>query len=722
MLRLSTPANHLRALMPPLLLVGGLVLMAVALGLALLSSQPPAPKPVTAPADEFSAARALALAARLLGDGAPHPVGTAAQAQVRDRIIQELSILGYRVETQTTFACRTEWATCGDVTNILSRLPGRTNGPAVLLTAHYDSVPAGPGAADDMAGVAVILEIARILRIEAPLPNPIIFLFSDGEEPALLGAEAFVAEHPWAAAVGVVVNLEARGNRGPSILFETTENSAWLIAAFAAQAPTPIASSVYDVLYEFLSANTDLDVYEEAGLAGINFAFTEEVTHYHTPLDNLANLDPRSVQHQGDNALAAVRVFGEQDLVNPPPGKSVYLDLWPGFVLQWPEPWTTGLAMSGLLVWLGVAIHLLWRRTLSWRSLLWGCLVLPVGLLAAGLLGLALSLGISYWRGAPAPWYAYPLPMRVALWTSALLCLVWVANTLSQRAGYWGVSLGVWLWWALFALLVAWGEPGLSALFLPPTLLAILTLAVVGLTPLRRVPQARLGATLIALFGGSWLWLPFALAAESGAGGELGLLVGVMVGLAAGALVPLVALSGEGGRLPHRWLVRAALVVLVAAATALPWSNRQYAVAPAKATGAPTPIIRQLADERTAGARVIQLQMFTPRDANQLSLYLPAMAGLQRIDVVGTPYTSAPVRSWDGYQAFHCFGPTCDGITLALHLAGDAAFTLFLVDKTFGLPADGAELRQARPPTAVPSGDGDVTLIADQITFAAARQ
>src|SRR5690606_17913127 len=122
-------------------------------------------------------------------------------------------------------------------------------GPAVLLTAHYDSVAAGPGAADDMAGVAAMLEIARILREEPPLAAPLIFLFSDGEEVGLLGAEAFTG-HPWAADVGVVINLEANGTRGQSLLFETTDDNAWLIDAFAAEAPRPVASSLFEALYD----------------------------------------------------------------------------------------------------------------------------------------------------------------------------------------------------------------------------------------------------------------------------------------------------------------------------------------------------------------------------------------------------------------------------------------------------------------------------------------
>jgi hypothetical protein len=236
-------ADAERELAPPLALLSGLAVMAGTLLLTLLAAQPPAPLPVEAPASAFSAARAMAALERLLGDSAAHPIGSQSTAQVAARIGDELAAMGYAVETQTTFTCRAAWAICGTLTNVLSRLPGTSDGSAVLLTAHYDSVPAGSGAADDMAGVATILEVARILGAEPPPRNPVIFLLSDGEEIALLGAEAFVAEHPWADEVGAVVNLEANGTRGPSVLFETAGDYTWLIDAFAEAPPRPVASS-----------------------------------------------------------------------------------------------------------------------------------------------------------------------------------------------------------------------------------------------------------------------------------------------------------------------------------------------------------------------------------------------------------------------------------------------------------------------------------------------
>ena len=48
--------------------------------------------------------------------------------------------------------------------NVVARLEGTEQGPAVLLAAHYDSVAAGPGASDDGTGAATVLEIARALK------------------------------------------------------------------------------------------------------------------------------------------------------------------------------------------------------------------------------------------------------------------------------------------------------------------------------------------------------------------------------------------------------------------------------------------------------------------------------------------------------------------------------------------------------------------------------
>jgi Zn-dependent M28 family amino/carboxypeptidase len=96
----------------------------------------------------------------------------------------------------------------------------------VLLVAHYDGVGAGPAASDDGAGSAALLETMRALRArKQPLAHDIMVLFTDGEEAGLLGAAAFVREHPWAKDVAVILNFEARGTSGRSFMFEPARES-----------------------------------------------------------------------------------------------------------------------------------------------------------------------------------------------------------------------------------------------------------------------------------------------------------------------------------------------------------------------------------------------------------------------------------------------------------------------------------------------------------------
>src|SRR5207253_129548 len=128
------------------------------------------------------------------------------------------------------------------------------------------------------------------LKNSPPLERDVILLIDDGEEAGLFGAEAFVHEHPWAKDVGLVVNLDARGNRGSSVMFETSEGNGWLIAEFARAVPHPLAASLSMDVYRLLPNDTNMTVFKRAGMAGLNFAFVGGLSAYHTPSDTPANL------------------------------------------------------------------------------------------------------------------------------------------------------------------------------------------------------------------------------------------------------------------------------------------------------------------------------------------------------------------------------------------------------------------------------------------------
>jgi len=96
----------------------------------------------------------------------------------------------------------------GNAGNVFARFAGTGRGPAVLLSAHMDTVSPGRGVrpvrdgqrirsdgstilgADDKSGLAIILEVLRTLR-ERHIPHPPIeVVFTVCEEPGLMGAKA----------------------------------------------------------------------------------------------------------------------------------------------------------------------------------------------------------------------------------------------------------------------------------------------------------------------------------------------------------------------------------------------------------------------------------------------------------------------------------------------------------------------------------------------------
>ena len=204
----------------PILLLA-MVLLAI-LGALALTPRLSAPPPLRtgAAAGSFDAARAKARLGVLLGDQRPHPADSAANDAVRERLVAALGGIGLRPLVRDQFACnelyKQRGVSCARVRNVIA-LIGPPTGKAVLLNAHYDSTPYGPGAADDGIGVATLLEVAALLK-DRPLGRPVMLLFNEGEELGLVGARAFLAD-PLSRNVDTLVNLEARGVTGPANMF-----------------------------------------------------------------------------------------------------------------------------------------------------------------------------------------------------------------------------------------------------------------------------------------------------------------------------------------------------------------------------------------------------------------------------------------------------------------------------------------------------------------------
>jgi hypothetical protein len=315
--------------MPPatprsaLLVLAALLLVLAA---ALHSLATPAAQPATAATADFSAARAMDHLRHIAA--APHPIGTAAHAQVLAYLQQQVTALGYQSEVQSGLAFwRGDRNIAGQVSNLVLRIPGTRTGKALLLSAHYDSAPFSPGAADNGAGVASVLETLRALKTGAPLQNDLVVVFTDGEEAGLLGAELFAHGHRWARDIGMVLNFDFRGNRGPFWMFQTSPGNGALIDGWATALDRPLGNALMAELYKVMPNDTDFTVYQASGMAGLNFAAIEGHAAYHTPLDNVDRIDPGSIQHEGASMLAATRHFGNTPLAGLRAHDRIYFNL-----------------------------------------------------------------------------------------------------------------------------------------------------------------------------------------------------------------------------------------------------------------------------------------------------------------------------------------------------------------------------------------------------------
>jgi hypothetical protein len=344
-------------------ILGFWICLAIGLGLGTWSQRTPAPVASTAPVGEFSAVHAMidvrAIAQR------PHPTGSADIARVRDHLLARISQLGLEVSTHPgegfmPYSKDGRSLGVAAVQNVVGILPGRDPElPAVLVMSHYDSVHNSPGAADDALGAAAALEIARALKAGPQPARDVIFLFTDGEEAGLLGADAFFARDPLLARVGVVLNMEARGDAGRAAMFQTGPENGALVTLMARSAKRPSANSLASTVYDKMPNDTDFTHAVKKGLPGLNFAIIDNELAYHTPLSTPDHLDQGSQQHIGDQVLPIARALASAETLPAKSPNAIYSDVL-GLVL---------VSYSTTVGWVLLALAAAMIGFVAWRAL-----------------------------------------------------------------------------------------------------------------------------------------------------------------------------------------------------------------------------------------------------------------------------------------------------------------------------------------------------------------
>ncbi|HEY0067878.1 MAG TPA: M28 family peptidase [Flavisolibacter sp.] len=327
-----------------------LIFLAVYIWLSFRSLTPPGVAPAATATTSFSAEKALvhvkAIAAK------PHSSGTPAHDEVRSYIVNYCTQAGLETSVQegTGIKLLQDRTLGGSARNVVARLKGTEPGKAVLVVAHYDSQPNTPGAADNGSAVAAMLETMSLLRKQSPLKNDVIFLFTDLEEVGQLGAERFVNDSNLLKEVGMVLNFDARGNSGVSFTFETSAGNGWMMKQFARAADKPVANSLAYEIYKMMPNFSDFTLFKRKGLSGLNSAFINGHSHYHSTTDTPENMDLRSLQHQGDLMLGMVRHFAGLDLTRTKSRDAIFFNPIGNWLLIYSMTWDLVLVALTLLL------------------------------------------------------------------------------------------------------------------------------------------------------------------------------------------------------------------------------------------------------------------------------------------------------------------------------------------------------------------------------------
>ena len=339
------------------------------------------------PLTEFSTERALKHIEVISKE--PHYVGSPYHKNVLEYLDLELKKLGLETQIQES-AVLSKWNNLVETKNVIARIKGSESSKALLLLTHYDSAPHSKsyGASDDANGLATILEGIRVfLHNKTPNKNDIIIVFSDAEELGLNGAFAFVSEHPWAKNVGLILNFEARGTKGPSMMLaEINGGNSNLIKGFSeAKTKFPVSNSLMYSIYKMLPNDTDLTAFrEKADIPGFNFAYIDDHFDYHTVQDNFENFTPECLEHQATYLMPLLSHFSNADLSNLKSDEDhVYFNVPFGFI-HYPFGWNIPLFLIAFVLFVGVVILGIGKHLLDSKAIVKGFIPLFGSLFLSG--------------------------------------------------------------------------------------------------------------------------------------------------------------------------------------------------------------------------------------------------------------------------------------------------------------------------------------------------
>ena len=264
---------------------------------------------------EFSQQNAEQYLKTLVTDIGPRPMGSPSERKA----------LKFAVNKFKSFGCDTAYLMPMDFTVKLNTNSGIAvgikrgiNQRIIVIGAHIDSEgPEIPGANDNASGVAVVLELSRIL-CKKSLQSTIVFALFGGEEQGLCGSRYFVDFFPEISNVDLMFQVDMADGAGhleiaphiyklnaPKWLVKATVEEYYKLGYRNLSYPKHASA----INYSFPNGiSSDHQAFLERGIPAI--ALISDVSKpIHTPQDNLQNFNTIGLKRSGDLILKLIERF-----------------------------------------------------------------------------------------------------------------------------------------------------------------------------------------------------------------------------------------------------------------------------------------------------------------------------------------------------------------------------------------------------------------------------
>lgn len=198
------------------------------------------------------------------------------------------------------YKCSYDFQPDYEASNVVGYIEGKDEEKPIIIGAHFDHVgdnldgTYNPGALDNASGVAVMLEVARVLKESGKIPqHPIVFVAFNGEESGFQGSTAFVSDPVTSLKDSVMLNLDMLGAATDVPITIGNGNGK----------STPLTDSLYEISQELgietalgEEARSDNYVFEQRGIDSVCLITMEFTQGYHSPEDTSSDVKSENLK------------------------------------------------------------------------------------------------------------------------------------------------------------------------------------------------------------------------------------------------------------------------------------------------------------------------------------------------------------------------------------------------------------------------------------------